>query len=153
ELKALRAHPECTSEICDDALELFLHFSYVPAPYSIYRGVYKLQPGCLLYVRGTPPSRKPDRPLRPGSVFGTIELVKYWDASDRFGTLLNSFGGSQDDAIDLVEKRLAEAIKRQMLADVPLGAFLSGGVDSSLVVAMMQSQSIHPVKTFTVGFH
>lgn len=152
ELKALMAHPDYASEICDDALEQFFHFSYVPAPFSIYEGVYKLQPGCLLYVRGHPPRKRPNSPLKPGEVYETLELVCYWSLPERFGHLANTFSGSPEDAVDLIDQRLAKAIGRQMLADVPLGAFLSGGVDSSLVVALMQRQSQQPVKTFTIGF-
>lgn len=152
ELKALRAHPASQSEICDDALRLFFHLSYVPAPYSIHEGIYKLQPGCLLYVRGNPPRTRPDSPLKPGESHESLEIVKYWDTVERFGVLANSFHGSPAEAVDLTEQRLSAAIKRQMLADVPLGAFLSGGVDSSLIVALMQAQSQDPVKTFTIGF-
>ena len=152
ELKALMAHPACASDICEDALEQYFHFSYVPAPLSIYRGVYKLQPGCLLYVRGYPPRTRPSSPLKPGDVYETLELVSYWNLSEQFGRFANTFSGSPEDAVNLIEQRLEQAIERQMLADVPLGAFLSGGVDSSLVVALMQRQSHQPVKTFTIGF-
>lgn len=152
ELKALRAHPDCPSELSDEALDLFFRLSYVPAPYAIFSGIYKLQPGCLLYIRGSPPAIPPPEPMDPGQKYGSIELVSYWSLKERFDKIGATFAGSPTEAVEHVGYLLEKAVKRQMLSDVPLGAFLSGGIDSSLVVSLMQSQSQVPVQTFTVGF-
>jgi len=144
ELKALRAHPAFQGEINRDALTLFLRHNYVPAPYSIYRGINKLPPGTYLQVNA-------DAVLATSS---GIHPVSYWSA--RVGAEIgqaNQFRGSDNEAREALEAVLGQSIKGQMLADVPLGAFLSGGVDSSSVVALMQAQSGRPVKTFTIGFN
>jgi len=139
ELKALRAHPAFLNQIDRGALSLFLRSSYVPAPYSIYQGISKLPAGCLLTV-----SLKRPEP----------ELLRYWSGSDvATSGVANGFTGSTGQAVDELEVLLKDAVRQQMMADVPLGAFLSGGVDSSTVVALMQAQSSRPVKTFTIGFH
>lgn len=139
ELKALRAHPAFLNQIDHGALSLFLRSSYIPAPYAIYQGISKLPPGCLLTVS----LQRPEP-----------ELSRYWSGSDvaRSG-VTNGFAGSTGQAVDELEVLLKDAVRQQMMADVPLGAFLSGGVDSSTVVALMQAQSSRPVKTFTIGFH
>lgn len=138
ELKALRAHPAFVPEIDRGALALLLRHSYIPAPYSIYRGIAKLEPGCLLTV-----SMEQTDP----------QIREYWSALDaaRRGQA-SPFAGSPDDALMELERLARNAVGMQMMADVPLGAFLSGGVDSSAVVALMQAQSPIPVKTFTIGF-
>ncbi|WP_035680668.1 asparagine synthase (glutamine-hydrolyzing), partial [Azospirillum brasilense] len=135
--KALRAHPAFAAEIDRDALSAYLRFSYVPAPHSIYQGVHKLEPGSILTVR---PGRDPER-------------IVYWDAGDaaRAG-IADRLALSDAAATDALESLLKDAVGRQMMADVPLGAFLSGGIDSSTVVALMQAQSARPVRTFTIGF-
>src|SRR5215475_2591864 len=126
ELKALRAHPAFRTEVNQDALAAYLRYGYVPAPYSIYQGVHKLLPGSYAMVRpGQPPVIHP-----------------YWEArcvveSGRAHRLVMSDG----EAIDGLDTLLRDAVARRMLADVPLGALLSGGVDSSTVVALMQAQS------------
>lgn len=138
ELKALRAHPAFFPEIDRGALALLLRHSYIPAPYSIYRGIAKLEPGCLLSV-----SMEQMEP----------QIREYWSALDaaRRGQA-NPFVGSPNDALVELERLVGDAVGMQIMADVPLGAFLSGGVDSSLIVALMQVQSPRPVKTFTIGF-
>ncbi len=141
ELKALRAHPAWQGDIDRDALTLFMRHAYVPAPYSIYAGVRKLPPGSIVT-------------LRAGAARGDFPApVLYWDAAAvaRAGQGA-PFRGSVDDAVDALEEKLRSAIAGQMIADVPLGAFLSGGIDSSTIVALMQAQSARPVKTFTIGF-
>ncbi len=140
ELKALRAHPAFRPVIDPNAVALFLQHGYVPTPYTIYRGVYKLPPGTSLTVTG-------DRPGAPEAP------VAYWSAREvaERGTGA-PFGGTSDDAIAQFDTLLRDAVKLRMEADVPLGAFLSGGIDSSTVVALMQAQSTRPVKTFTIGF-
>ncbi len=137
--KALRAHPAFRAEIDRDALALFLRHNYIPAPYSIYRETRKLPPGTILTLS------LQDR---------TPEPLPYWRFKDTasYG-LQNPFRGSETDAITALENLLKSAVALQMIADVPLGAFLSGGIDSSTIVALMQTQSSRPVKTFTIGFH
>jgi asparagine synthase (glutamine-hydrolysing) len=139
ELKALKAHPAFAAEIDRGALCLFLRFNYVPAPYSIYQGIAKLEPGCYLTVSLAQPEPK---------------VSTYWSAVEAAQAgVANPFAGSPEQAVDALEVLAKDAVKKQMMADVPLGAFLSGGVDSSTVVALMQSQSTRPVKTFTIGFN
>ncbi|WP_406695902.1 asparagine synthase (glutamine-hydrolyzing) [Singulisphaera sp. Ch08] len=138
ELKALRAYPGFQGEIDRDALSLYMRFGYVPAPYSIFRGIYKLPPATTVTIR---------------DVAVVPEPVPYWSArSASQAGAVAPFHGTEVEAIDRIETLLREAVGLQMVADVPLGAFLSGGVDSSTIVALMQSQSPRPVKTFTIGF-
>jgi asparagine synthase (glutamine-hydrolysing) len=139
ELKALKAHPSFCSEISRDALRLFMRHSYIPAPYSIYNHIYKLEPGCLLNIS----LREPD-PV----------VESYWSFADvAISGNKYQFLGSEDEAINQLDLLLKDSVRRQMCADVPLGAFLSGGVDSSTIVALMQAQSSRPIKTFTIGFN
>jgi asparagine synthase (glutamine-hydrolysing) len=117
-----------------------MRLSYVPAPHSIYRGIRQLPPGCL--VRLSEESQALPTP------------VPYWSARQVARQGQSSlFKGTEGEAVAELEKRLREAVGLRMVADVPLGAFLSGGVDSSTVVALMQAQSNRPVKTFSIGFH
>ncbi|MDP6180425.1 MAG: asparagine synthase (glutamine-hydrolyzing), partial [Desulfatiglandales bacterium] len=139
ELKAIRAHPDFKPEIDRNALASFLRFSYVPAPYSIYKGIKKLLPGHLLYFKS---------PLSENNPQPYWSLQEVMRRSER-----DPFSGSEREVVDELEKRLKKTIKSRMVSDVPLGAFLSGGIDSSTVVALMQTQSDHPVNTFTIGFH
>ena len=139
ELKALKAHPAFHAEINRDALCLYMRHGYIPAPYSIYQGMNKLMPGCLLNVSLR--QRAPD-------------ITSYWSGAAAAVTgVAHPFTGSAEDAVTALETLLTDAIGQQMMADVPLGAFLSGGIDSSVVVALMQAQSGRPVKTFSIGFH
>jgi asparagine synthase (glutamine-hydrolysing) len=139
ELKALRAHPSFEHRIDRGALSLQLRHNYIPAPYSIYEGIAKLEPGSLLSVSLA--RREP-------------ELRRYWSGLQVAESgAADVFSGTAVDAVDELEKLLKDAVRRQMMADVPLGAFLSGGVDSSTIVALMQAQSPRPVKTFSIGFH
>jgi asparagine synthase (glutamine-hydrolysing) len=142
ELKALRAHPAWTGEIDTDALALYFRHNYIPAPYSIYRGIRKLVPGSILRIK-----LLGDRGREPGP-----ELS--WSAKEVAERgVADPFPGSTTEALSRLETLLLEAIGQEMIADVPLGALLSGGIDSSAVVALMQSLSVRPVKTFTIGFH
>lgn len=139
DLKALRAHPNFQAEVDRGALSLLLRHNYIPAPYSIYKGIAKLTPGCLLTV--SLHQREP-------------EVVTYWSGAQvATAGVANRFVGSATQAVDELEALLKDAMRQQMMADVPLGAFLSGGIDSSTVVALMQAQSSRPVKTFTIGFN
>ncbi len=152
ELKALKAHPGFDSPVCRQALAQYLRFMYVPAPRSIYQGIFKLEPGCLLTVQGQPPANAPSQPLRPGEAHGSVAVKRWWSlASVVEAGALNPLA-DETEAIRLLEEQLATAVNLQSLADVPLGAFLSGGVDSSTIVALMQQQSTTPVQTFTIGF-
>lgn len=139
ELKALRSHPAWQGEINRDALALYMRHNYIPAPYSIYKGIYKLLPGTI---------------ARIGAGEKNIVPEPYWSAKKvaEFG-VTHPFVGGEAEAIEQLDSLLRDAIAKQMVADVPLGAFLSGGIDSSTVVALMQAQSNRPVKTFTIGFN
>ena len=139
ELKALRAHPAFRPEIDRSAIAMLLGYGYVPAPHSIYRNTSKLPPGSMLKL---------------GWKSRIVEMHSHWsfNAVAERGRA-NLFPGSDHEALCRLETLLADAVKLRTIADVPLGAFLSGGIDSSLVVALMQSQSARPVKTFTIGFH
>lgn len=139
ELKAIKVHPDFKGEIDRDALTLYLRHCYIPSPYSIYKGIYKLPPGSILTVETSNPTAKPK---------------SYWSvlAAAEKGISM-PFSGTDTEAIGLLDSLLRDVIKQQMIADVPLGAFLSGGIDSSAIVALMQSISSQPVKTFTIGFN
>ncbi|MGZ5818757.1 MAG: asparagine synthase (glutamine-hydrolyzing), partial [Burkholderiaceae bacterium] len=139
ELKALRVHPAFENNINRGALSLQLRHNTIPAPYSIYDGISKLSSGSLLSV--SMQQREP-------------RVRVYWSGVQAAESgVANPFIGSADQAVEELEILLKDAVRQQMMADVPLGAFLSGGVDSSTVVALMQAQSSRPVKTFTIGFH
>ena len=141
ELKALKAHPAWRGEIDRNALALFVRHNHIPAPYSIYRGIQKLLPAHLLSIplgdgkRETPPSRS----------YWSAKVIA--EAGDR-----HPFPGTEADAVEALDGMLRDAVALRMEADVPLGAFLSGGVDSSAVVALMQAQSSRSVQTFSIGF-
>lgn len=141
ELKALRAWPGFNPEIDRDALAAYLRHNYIPEPYSIYRGIVKLTPGSWLTLSPrTPPGELP--PPRP-----------YWSLIEAAARGRDDpFVGADADAVDALDATLRRSVAERMVADVPLGAFLSGGIDSSIVVALMQAQSTRPVRTFTIGF-
>ncbi|MFZ5734955.1 MAG: asparagine synthase (glutamine-hydrolyzing) [Pseudomonadota bacterium] len=137
ELKAFRVLPQWQAEVDRGALSLLLRHNYIPAPHSIYRGVFKLRPGTLLVLRSGAEPR----------------IESYWSAREvAQRTQALPFRGSGPEAVAQLETLLRQSLEGQMLADVPLGAFLSGGIDSSVVVAMMQAISRQPVRTFTIGF-
>ena len=139
ELKALKAHPDFQPRINRNALTLLLRYNCIPSPYCIYEGVYKLLPGTTLTWDGIS--------SQPGP-------IPYWSAQQvAEAGAASPFKGSEADAIDELNNLLLDAVKLRMIADVPLGAFLSGGVDSSVIVALMQHQSSQPVKTFTIAMH
>jgi asparagine synthase (glutamine-hydrolysing) len=139
ELKAIRQYPDFQPEIDRDVLTLYLRHNYVPSPHCIYKGLFKLPPGHFLML---------------DSATGALLSQPFWSAREvaREG-LRSPFSGSEVEAIDQLHRQLLSAVRLRMIADVPLGAFLSGGIDSSTVVALMQAQSSRPVKTFTIGFH
>ena len=152
ELKALRAYPGFVNPVCRGALAQYMRFMYVPAPRSIYKDIYKLEPGCMITVKGSTPMVAPSQPLRPPAVYESLTLTRWWSLADVVENGAYNPIKNEMDAINALEQRLSDAVKLQSLADVPLGAFLSGGVDSSAIVALMQQKTTTPIKTFTVGF-
>ncbi|HEX3159226.1 MAG TPA: asparagine synthase (glutamine-hydrolyzing) [Gemmatimonadaceae bacterium] len=138
ELKAFRAFPGFAGEIDRDSVTLLLRHNCIPAPRSIYKDVAKLLPGTLLRLRGAA-----DREARPVAFWSAREVAERGVASP--------FTGTPEEAVRQLDELLGEAVALQMVADVPLGAFLSGGVDSSLVVALMQARSSRPIRTFSIG--
>jgi len=137
EIKALRELPEIDAELDTEALSLYLTFNYIPAPYTIYKGIRKLPPASSLVLEN-----------------GSIRTWRYWKV--RQGPIDLNLRNSGDDQFGPYKKRLysamTDAVVSRMIADVPLGAFLSGGIDSSIVVALMARHSRQPVKTFSIGF-
>jgi asparagine synthase (glutamine-hydrolysing) len=140
ELKALASHPNWSGEIDRDALALYVRYGYVPIPYSIWKGIKKLIPGTYLVLSGFDLANQ-----------ALTEPQPYWSAR---AFAEKDVGKELTDAhaISALDTLLHQSVKGQMLADVPLGAFLSGGIDSSTVVAVMQAESALPVQTFTIGF-
>ncbi len=141
ELKALHSHPEFQPEIDRDAIALYVRHRYIPAPYSIYQSISKLPPGTMLTI--TELDARSQRSPSPEA---------YWSARDvALAGVEQPFQGSEEEAADQLDQLLRDAVKRQMVADVPIGAMLSGGIDSSTIVSLMQAQSSSAVKTFTIG--
>jgi len=139
ELKALVAHPDFTPIVDRQSLALYLRFGTVPSPSSIYKGISKLPPGTILSI--------PDGAKRLPAPY------PYWSLSTAVSEGLEKpFSGSTEEATDELERVLKDSVRVRMESDVPLGAFLSGGIDSSTVVALMAAQSPKPIQTFTIGF-
>jgi asparagine synthase (glutamine-hydrolysing) len=137
ELKGLHGHPAFSPQIDRSAVAAFLRHNYIPAPRTIYQNVFKLQPGTILTLAWN---------KRPA-------IKRYWDAREiACSGLASPLIGTDSELTDELDALLKDAIKMQMLADVPLGSFLSGGIDSSAVTALMQAVSSRPVKTFSIGF-
>jgi asparagine synthase (glutamine-hydrolysing) len=132
ELKAILAADRVPRAIDPDAVRLFLRYGYIPSPHTIYSAMRKVPPGHFLVFER-----------------GRSTLTRYWDPVE---CALTAGRWSEAEADVELERRLATAVRQRMIADVPLGAFLSGGIDSSLVVALMQEQSVEPVQTFTIRF-
>ena len=139
ELKALQQFPGFEGKIDRDALALYMRFCYFPAPYSVFAGIYKLPPGHILSL-----SAAQAEPV----------VTPYWSFTNvaKKG-IKQQISGPDDEVVEQLHQKLSSAVGLRMIADVPLGAFLSGGIDSSTIVALMQAQSSRPVKTFTIGFH
>jgi len=140
ELKCFFDLPFFTKSIDQKVVGLYLKYKYIPSPYTIFESVNKLEPGCYLTIQR-------------GQAISSVESKKYWDPQNFLENSLCDLGVSPSTSyIDVVENELTNVIGRQMVSDVPLGAFLSGGIDSSLVVALMQKQTKEKIKTFTIGF-
>lgn len=139
ELTAFKPHPKFKADINRDSLTLLLRYSSIPAPYSIYQNIFKLEPGNLISISAS------DHTMHKESYWGAVDLMNHG--------LKNPFGGSPQMAVNELNELLMDAIGKQMISDVPLGAFLSGGVDSSTIAAMMQAQSTTKIKTFSIGFY
>lgn len=138
ELKALKLHPNFNATIDRGALSLLLRYNTIPAPHCIWHGIKKLSPGCLLSV-----SKQQPEPA----------ITTYWSGKNIITTSRSQpFVGSPEQAVTALDELLHQSIASQMIADVPVGAFLSGGVDSSTIVALMQAQSTRPIQSFSVGF-
>ena len=137
ELKALRCHPDFDDAIDRNAVGTLLKHNYIPAPRSIYLSTKKLEPASILTLDLE--SRQPD-----------CRLEKYWSLQECYRQPVDTV--ERGELVAALEQQLTRSIRQQMISDVPLGAFLSGGIDSSLVVALMQAQSSVPVNTFTIGF-
>jgi asparagine synthase (glutamine-hydrolysing) len=137
EIKALLTDPSISKELDYEALQLYLAFNHVPAPYTIFKGIKKLEPGKYLLLQD-----------------GNVEIKTYWEPPDSVDPVIASL--PVEDQIELFKEPLYEgindAVSSRMIADVPLGAFLSGGIDSSIIVALMARSSKRPVKTFSIGF-
>lgn len=141
ELKALKAYPAWRNEIDRGAVALYMRYNYIPAPYSIFRGIRKLLPAHVLSIPITNERRE------------TPQSRPYWSAKAVAEAGVQfPFAGNEAEAVESLDRLLRDSVALRMEADVPLGAFLSGGIDSSTVVALMQAQSVRPVRTFTIGF-
>ncbi|KEF31663.1 Asparagine synthetase [Marinobacter nitratireducens] len=140
ELKALAIHPDFGNQVDRSSLAIYLRHNYIPAPYSIYKGIRKVRPGHFVAITDL---RNPQ----------SAQAETYWSANKVIEEGIQTpFPGSDDEAVDELRGLVRRSVKGEMLSDVPIGAFLSGGIDSSLVASVMQEQSTHPIKTFAIGF-
>lgn len=152
ELKAIRLHPQFTGDVQRPALGSLVSRSYIPAPWSIYENIYKLEPGCLLSLSRAALGRRPGTPPRAGDRTPGLGIERYWNYRDVVVAGLSQPFEDENEAADRLHRALSDAIKGQAVADVPVGAFLSGGFDSSLVVDLYQKYSATRVRTFSIGF-
>ena len=139
ELKSIKQFPAFKNEIDRNSLAMFLRFNSIPAPYSIYENIFKLEPGQIIKIH---------------SKSKQVQKNSFWSIEEAYKNgNMNKFTGTSKEAVDKLEHLLSSAVSSQMQSDVPLGAFLSGGIDSSTIVALMQSFSNSKVNTFTIGFN
>lgn len=139
DLASIKQMDNFNAVISRDALALYFRLGYIPAPFTIYENIYKLQPGCVLRIKA--PFKEEPR------------ITRYWDMEEEaLAGEADLFKGTFEEASEELERLLLESLRGQMLSDVPLGAYLSGGIDSPLIVSLMQKLSVNPVKTFTIGF-
>jgi asparagine synthase (glutamine-hydrolysing) len=140
ELKAIRNHPRFRSRISREALTLFFRYSCIPAPFTIYENAFKVPAGTILSAR-------------PGT---RVAMRTYWSTADAFTRAqADPFNGTEEEAVERLHDALRVAVSQRMISDVPIGAFLSGGIDSSAIAALMQenASTSAPVRTFTIGSH
>jgi asparagine synthase (glutamine-hydrolysing) len=135
ELKAFHKHPKFKKELSPLALSVFLQYGYITAPYSIFENTCKLEPGHFLVVDNN----------------GKISKFAYWKVEDYLKE--EKLKGTEEELAEELERILAESFKLRLVSDVPVGLFLSGGIDSSTVCALLQKESSKPLKTFTIGFY
>lgn len=153
ELKAIKACPAFKGEIDRESIALQLRHSYIPAPWSIYRGIYKLPPGtCLTLSLESVGERPIGFQPEASSVSGTSGPRAYWSLIDVAQSGSNAEDWDDEDALSELNGALTRAVRLRTVSDVPLGAFLSGGIDSSLVAAVLQRESSRRVQTFSIGF-
>jgi asparagine synthase (glutamine-hydrolysing) len=152
DVQAFRAMAGFDSAISDQALRLYFQFMQVPAPWSIYRGVFKLPAACKLVCAGPPPAHAPEAPMQAQMHHGSLRMERWWSLADCAVQGQKSPLLDETQALERLEAVLGQAVRLQGMADVPLGTFLSGGIDSSLVTALLQAHSSTPVRTFTMGF-
>lgn len=140
ELKALTAVPGFCNQVDRDSLAMFMRHNYIPAPYSIYRNIFKLPPGSMIT-------------LRQGQTTSEVSPMVYWNLREIAQEGISKpFDGSLSEAIESLESLIESSTQLRMISDVPLGVFLSGGIDSSLITTFLQKHSTRPIKTFTIGF-
>jgi asparagine synthase (glutamine-hydrolysing) len=152
ELKVLSAHPQFEARIDRHAVGLLLSRTYIPAPFSIYERIFKLEPGCILTLDREAAGQPLDGPPKEGRSSDGLNLERYWSYRNVIVRGLDDPIDDEATALEELERTLASAIQRQSMADVPVGAFLSGGVDSSTIVGLYQKYSSVPVRTFSIGF-
>jgi asparagine synthase (glutamine-hydrolysing) len=140
EIKVLKNFPNFSNKISKKSISLYTQFNFIPAPLSIYENVFKLEPGAKLEL------------LANNILNKKIEIKKYWSLKNSLNISSNSKINNEDDAVLKLKKILSDSVKMQMISDVPIGSFLSSGVDSSLITALMQEQSATQINTFTIGF-
>lgn len=152
ELKALRKHPAFDNPIDRRAMRLLAARTYIPAPFSIHERIFKLEPGCILTVGTEAPQHPSSSPPVEGNASGPLRLERYWSYRQAAMKGLADPILDEREALEQLEAVLAQSIDGQAVADVPVGAFLSGGIDSSTVVALYQAHAPGRVKTFSIGF-
>ena len=152
ELKAIKSLKGFNNAIDRDSLGLYLRHCYIPSPRTIYKDIYKLSPGCILEVQLGNTFSKPSKTITLPFSEGSFHVNQYWSYKNVVQKGRANLIEDEKVALSYLEESLRESIRLQSIADVPLGAFLSGGIDSSLIVSLMQSESISPVHTYTIGF-
>ena len=142
ELKSVKQHPLFDKQINRDALSLYLRFNYIPAPHTIFKGIFKLKPGTFIRLSIDEKENQ------------VIKTQEYWSLEkEAIRGKEQPFLGSQTEMVECLERLLRDSVKGQMIGDVSIGAFLSGGIDSSTIAALMQDQSSKPINTFSIGFN
>jgi asparagine synthase (glutamine-hydrolysing) len=153
ELKALKKYPGFSAEIDRNALALYFRYMAIPAPFTIYQHIYKLQPGCMLTLGLDATTKHPDGIIPQAEIeAASLHIRRWWSLHETVESGQASLITDEQYGLKLLESQLRESIRDQSLADVSVGAFLSGGIDSSLIAALMQSQADTPIHTFTIGF-